>query len=131
MESGIVVPEFIDARVGPRGSLDNLSQAEIDKLLDSAQRGPLSLLRQAAHAVLKAAPVSREQDEQGCVDNTGNVKVATAAAFGTLVARDKHDLVQRIKAGRIWQRMHLWATTQGLAVQPLNQVVERAEREVS
>ncbi len=27
--------------------------------------------------------------------------------------------------------MHLWATTQGLAVQPLNQVVERAEREVS
>jgi hypothetical protein len=25
--------------------------------------------------------------------------------------------------------MHLWATSQGLAVQPLNQVVERAERE--
>ena len=43
--------------------------------------------------------------------------------------RDKHDVIQRIKAGRIWQRMHLWATTQGLAVQPLNQVVERAERE--
>jgi nitroreductase len=80
-------------------------------------------------AVAKIAPVSREQDDQGWLDNTRNVQVATAAAFGTMVARDKHDLVQRIKAGRIWQRMHLWATTQGLAVQPLNQVVERAERE--
>jgi hypothetical protein len=80
-------------------------------------------------AVAKIAPVSREQDDQGWLDNTRNIQVATAAAFGTLVARDKHDLVQRIKAGRIWQRMHLWATTQGLAVQPLNQVVERAERE--
>jgi hypothetical protein len=25
--------------------------------------------------------------------------------------------------------MHLWATTQGIAMQPLNQIVERAERE--
>jgi nitroreductase len=82
-------------------------------------------------ALAKIAPVSREQDDQGWLDNTRNIQVATAAAFGTLVARDKHDVVQRIKAGRIWQRMHLWATTQGLAVQPLNQVVERAEREVS
>ena len=70
-----------------------------------------------------------ELDDQSWLDNTRNVQVATAAAFGTLVARDKHDVVQRIKAGRIWQRMQLWATTQGLAVQPLNQVVERAERE--
>lgn len=29
----------------------------------------------------------------------------------------------------MWQRMHLWATTQGLAMQPLNQMSERADRE--
>lgn len=29
-----------------------------------------------------------------------------------------------------WERMNLWATKEGLAMQPLNQVVERAAREV-
>jgi hypothetical protein len=82
-------------------------------------------------AVAKIIPVSREQDDQGWLDNTRNVQVATAAAFGTLVVRNKNDAIQRIKAGRVWERMHLWAATQGLAVQPLNQVVERAEREQS
>lgn len=82
-------------------------------------------------AIAKITPVSREQDDQGWLDNTRNIQVATAAAFGTLVIRSKQDYSQRIKAGRIWERMHLWATAQGLAVQPLNQIVERAEREQS
>ncbi len=54
MESSIVVPEFVDARVGPRGSLENLSQAEIGKLLDSSQGGLYSLFRKCALAVLNS-----------------------------------------------------------------------------
>jgi predicted Rossmann-fold nucleotide-binding protein len=54
VESSIVVPEFIDARVGPRGSLENLSQAEIGKLLDSGQGGLYRLFRQCALAVLNS-----------------------------------------------------------------------------
>jgi pyrimidine/purine-5'-nucleotide nucleosidase len=54
MENGVVVPEFIDARVGPRGSLENLSQAEIDKLLDSGQGGLYALFRKCALAVLNS-----------------------------------------------------------------------------
>ena len=54
MESSIVVPEFVDARVGPRGSLENLSQAEIGKLLDSRQGGLYSLFRKCALAVLNS-----------------------------------------------------------------------------
>jgi len=46
-----------------------------------------------------------------------------------LVVHQPADNAQRVQAGRIWQRMHLWATSQGLAMQPLNQVVERADRE--
>jgi pyrimidine/purine-5'-nucleotide nucleosidase len=52
VDSSIVVPEFIDARVGPRGSLENLSQAEIGKLLDSGQGGLYPLFRRCALAVL-------------------------------------------------------------------------------
>jgi len=54
VDSSIVVPEFIDARVGPRGSLENLSQAEISKLLDSGQGGLYRLFRQCALAVLNS-----------------------------------------------------------------------------
>ena len=54
MDSSILVPEFIDARVGPRGSLENLSQAEIGKLLDSGQGGLYRLFRQCALAVLNS-----------------------------------------------------------------------------
>ena len=54
METSVVVPEFIDARVGPRGSLENLSQAEIGKLLDSSQGGLYSLFRKCALAVLNS-----------------------------------------------------------------------------
>jgi hypothetical protein len=56
-------------------------------------------------------------------------QVNTAAAFGLLIARDGGDNAQRLAAGRLWQRLHLAATTQGLAVQPLCQIPERIDRE--
>ena len=52
MESSIDIPELVDARVGPRGSLENLSQAEIGKLLDTSQGGLYPLFRKCALAVL-------------------------------------------------------------------------------
>jgi pyrimidine/purine-5'-nucleotide nucleosidase len=54
VETSIVVPEFVDARVGPRGSLENLSQAEIGKLLDSSHGGQYQLFRKCALAVLNS-----------------------------------------------------------------------------
>jgi hypothetical protein len=63
-------------------------------------------------------------------DNTRSIHVATAAAFGLLAVRDPRNNTQRLNGGRLWQRMHLWATTQGVAMQPLNQLCERADREL-
>jgi hypothetical protein len=44
----------VDARVAPRGSLEILSQGEIDKLLDTSQTGLYRLFRNCALAVLNA-----------------------------------------------------------------------------
>ena len=63
------------------------------------------------------------------IASTRGTHVATAAAFGAVVVHDPADRAQRIRAGRVWQRLHLWATAHGLAVQPLNQMLERADRE--
>ena len=55
--------EFVDARVGPRGSLENLSQGEIDKLLDSGQGGLYPLFRRCALAVLNSgAPTDNSKE---------------------------------------------------------------------
>ena len=55
--------EFVDARVGPRGSLENLSQAEIAKLLDSGQGGLYQLFRRCALAVLNSgAPTDNAKE---------------------------------------------------------------------
>jgi predicted Rossmann-fold nucleotide-binding protein len=54
METSIVIPEFVDARVAPRGALESLSQEEIEQLLSSGQGGLYPLFRQCALAVLNA-----------------------------------------------------------------------------
>ena len=54
MQASIVIPEAVDARVTPKGSLENLSQAEVAKLLDAGQGGLYSLFRQCALAVLNS-----------------------------------------------------------------------------
>ena len=74
-------------------------------------------------------PLSQEQSDQAWLRTTRDRHVATAAAFGLIVVPDTHDNAWRIRGGRLWQRMHLWATTQGLSMQPLNQMSERADRE--
>jgi hypothetical protein len=57
--------------------------------------------------------------------------IATAAAFGIIAVHDVFDNSQRLQGGMFYQRMHLWATSNGLAMQPMNQMTERADREVS
>jgi nitroreductase len=59
---------------------------------------------------------------------TRNVHTATAPVFGMILVRDRLDMPQAIAAGRAWQRLHLAATAQGLAAQPLNQSVEMIDR---
>jgi predicted Rossmann-fold nucleotide-binding protein len=52
METSVVIPEFVDARVGPRGALESLSQQEIENLLSSGRGGLYPLFRKCALAVL-------------------------------------------------------------------------------
>jgi nitroreductase len=48
--------------------------------------------------------------------------------LGTILVKDRLDMAGAIAAGRAWQRLHLAATTMGLAAQPLNQPVECIDR---
>ena len=106
----------------------NWSDIQQDKdgiTIDSS--GQTDLIR----AVAKLLPVSQEQNNSGWLAGTRDTQLPTAAAFGALTVIDPHDPVQRLQAGRTWQRMQLAATIDGLVMQPLCQIPERIDREVS
>ncbi len=56
-EVSVPAPEeadSVDARVTPTGSLENLSQQEVDRLLDSSRGGLYELYRRCSLAVLNS-----------------------------------------------------------------------------
>jgi hypothetical protein len=75
-------------------------------------------------------PLSQEQQNEFFVQGTEN-QARTAGALGLIAVRQSQENAQRMSAGRLWQRMHLWATVHGLAMQPMNQMAERADRETT
>lgn len=107
-----------------RGTWQDLQQHRDGITLDAA--GLPDLTRAFGKMLL---PVSQEQQDSSFLQNSAE-QVKTAGAFGLLAVRNGQDRKQQLQAGRLWERMHLWATKEGLAMQPLNQVVERAAREV-
>jgi nitroreductase len=74
-------------------------------------------------------PQSREQNDQAWIQQTRDNYVKTAAAFGIVVVRDATDNALRIAGGRLYERLHLAAVNRGLAMQPLNTITERIDRE--
>jgi hypothetical protein len=53
----------------------------------------------------------------------------TPAMFGIIAVRARYDQQQCLRAGRVWQRAHLLATSHGLAARPANEVVEMVDHE--
>jgi hypothetical protein len=92
--------------------------------LDTAGLAPLTL---AAAKILP--PPSAETNHRYWLDATRDVHVPTSVLLGLIAVRDLYDRPQALRAGLAWQRMHLLATTRGLAVQPINQPVELVDRE--
>ena len=62
------------------------------------------------------------------LDATSSDQV-TGSAFGILSSAAANSRADQLDVGRLFQSMHLWAVSQGLAVQPLNQLAELQDRE--
>jgi len=72
---------------------------------------------------------SPEKSHRYWLDQTKDVQLATAPLFGLIAVRDLYDREQAIRAGSLWQRLHLQGTLLGLGMQPLNQLPEMVDRE--
>ena len=74
-------------------------------------------------------PISVEEADRTWLKDTREVHVATAPLLGLIGVSDLYDRPSALDAGRLWQRIHLWATARGLVAQPLSQPAEMVDRE--
>lgn len=63
------------------------------------------------------------------LDRTREVHLATAPIFGMISVRNPYDRRETLQAGMLWQRLHLYCTANGIAMQPLNQPLEMVDIE--
>jgi len=66
---------------------------------------------------------------QTWLEMTRDVHLATAPIYGLIAIPALDDRAALIEAGRLWQRFHVQATVMGLAMQPLNQMMEMVDRD--
>jgi hypothetical protein len=92
--------------------------------LDAQGMSPLIL------SIAKLLPASsRGAGDAFWVNQTRTVQTKTAAAYGILTAAEPYDPATQLVAGRLLQRIHLTATHRGVALQHMNQITERIDRE--
>jgi len=80
-------------------------------------------------AFARLFPVSAATSHAAWLAQTRDTQVGTAPCLGLIAVRDRYDRPAAIAAGRCWQRLHLTATLNGLAMQPVNQPIEMIDRE--
>jgi hypothetical protein len=81
-------------------------------------------------ALAKLLPAQSESATgEAWLEATRERHTRTAAAYGVVAVRDASDDAQRLQGGRLLERIHLWATGNGLALHHMNQLTERADRE--
>jgi hypothetical protein len=106
-------------RPSPRRHRDGL-------VLDGQGLAPLAL-----GAAKLLPPSSRTAGDSFWVTQTRTVHTATAAAYGVITVVEPDDVRIQLAAGRLLQRIHLAATGHGIALQHMNQVTERIDREAT
>ena len=124
-EAIVADPQMVrDSQRWFRSTREQVAKHRDGPTLDAAGLSPLIT---ALAKVLP--PPSAERGHQLWLEATREVHVATAPAFGILAVRNRDDRAHALRAGRLWQRLHLYATTRGLAMHPINQPVELVDRE--
>ncbi|MGO9604256.1 MAG: hypothetical protein ACLQAT_12825 [Candidatus Binataceae bacterium] len=134
--------EFADATVGATEAIINdpvmiqdsdswfrASDAEIEAHRDGPTISAAGLSPFITFMAKVLPAPSPQRTHRIWLDQTREVQLGTAAAFGMIAVRNLYDQEQALRAGMLWERLHLQITRIGLAAQPLNQLPERVDRE--
>jgi hypothetical protein len=79
--------------------------------------------------LVKVLPAtSQQQVDAGWLSSTRST-LQNTAVLGFLAVPDLYEQAGALRVGQSWQRLHLWATVNGLAMQPINQLPEVVDRD--
>jgi len=113
-----------DAFVWFRSNADAIEKHKDGLTLDGQGLSPMMT------ALAKLLPASsRTAGDTFWLNQTRSVHTKTAAAYGVITVPSTSDATDRITAGRLLQRIHLDVTHRGMALQHMNQITERIDRE--
>jgi hypothetical protein len=73
-------------------------------------------------------PTSQQQVDAGWLSSTRSTMQNTDV-LGFLAVPDLYEKAGALRVGQSWQRLHLWGTANGLAMQPISQLPEVVDRE--
>lgn len=104
---------------------DSDAQVELHRDGPSLATAGLSGIKLALARILPVSPASAHA---GWLSQT-TMQLETAPLAGLIAVRDRFDRPTALAAGRAWQRLHLAAAAQGVALQPMNQAIEMVDRE--
>jgi hypothetical protein len=74
-------------------------------------------------------PVSTQSAHRHWIDQTRDAQLGNRPVIGLIAVKDLYDRDCALRAGRLWQQLHLQGTLLGLGMQPLNQLPECVDRE--
>jgi hypothetical protein len=104
------------------------SQPEIERYRDGTTLDATgSNLATRVAAKLMSRP-SAELANRYWLDATAE-RQTSGSSFAVLTTTAANTRSDQLQVGRVYQRLQLWATAHGLAMQPLNQLAERQDRE--
>jgi hypothetical protein len=112
-----------DTNTWYRQSADDILQHRDGITIDCSGNG--------ASTVLLSKVTGRPSDETANSYWLGATRgdQTTGSAFGIVSSPAENTRADQLRVGQVYQAMHLWAVSQGLAMQPLNQMAERQDRE--
>ncbi|MGD1934618.1 MAG: hypothetical protein ACFB0Z_08960 [Candidatus Phaeomarinobacter sp.] len=106
-------------------------QDRIDRERDGVTLPTSGIPRWMEIAARTLPPLPEGVTQNAWLNSTQSVHLPTSAAVGTIMVAeaDFYDDRTMIAAGRLWQHLHLIATTMGADMHPMNQIPERIARE--
>lgn len=103
--------------------------AEANRFGDGVTLAAAGLPESTIRLALLMPGLTAEEAGQHWLEATRDQHCGTAPVFGLIAVREPAEAPAMFAAGRLWQRLHLQATARGVAMQPLNQLMEWADRD--
>jgi hypothetical protein len=104
------------------------NKAEVDEHRDGSTMDAVGLPKPIAAIAKMLPPTEATKAHEMWLTATKEKHLPNAPIVGVISLKNRYDIASTLIAGRYWQRLHLMATSNGVACHPMNQPNEWIDR---